>query len=406
MSIFTRVLKYSKPSCLIDTKIDLLNFELKKTKLGEAIANSTIGVYSITQDIDAVPAVPPTNTEVPDSSGITGNGFNQPTGGGIENDPNTWDSGWNNNDYLKNPNEIYGESDRPIIATVPDSPYHNAGYGGIVTYSGYFGTSVGYITADNQYRQILVGGLTGGTEDPTAPNARSPGAGGYYGGLTDAQHNYAMEFWRRYQSIVNVAGSRSLRVWNTYNRFHDFQRGGEYDTWTGGPKKGGMILTNVNILVYPQTYESDPGSPYERGYTTLISRNGLGDSNYYPGQVQPQGDIAGFGPHEIDAALMIIKGTPGTPDAQRARDALDRWATPGSKNREILIRMGILERASSDMGRNNQIAATYGGAAAEKQQKIDALLNDPMIGPGKGFQGRFDTFGREYDIKTGKLKGV
>jgi len=378
MSIFTRALKYSKSSCQVDVKIDLFNLELKKTKLGEAIANTTSGVYSITQDIPEKPYVPPTNTEVPDSSGITGNGFNQPTEGGIYNDPNTWDSGWNNNDYLKNPNEINGEPDRPIVATVPGSPYDNAGYGGIVTYSGYFGTSVGYITAGNQYRQILVGGLIGGTEDPTAPNARSPGAGGYYGGLTDAQHNYAMEFWRRYQSIVNVAGSRPLTVWNTYNRFHDFQRGGEYATWTGGPKKddpqrGGMILTQVNLLVHPQTYESDPGSPYERGYTTLISRNGLGDSNYYPGPVQPQGDVANLGPYEVKTMLDIIRGTPGTPDAQRARDTLDRWATPGSKNRETLIRMGILEKASSDIGGNTQIAGSLSGTRNSAGDKpIDA----------------------------------
>ena len=374
MSIFTKALKHSKPSHQIDAKIDLFNYELKKTKLGEAIANSTGGVYSITQDIPEKPYVPPTNTEVPDVSGITGQGFNQPTGGGIENDPNTWENGWNNNDYLKNPNEIGGESNRPIIATVPNSPYHNAGYGGIVTYSGYFGTSVGYITADNEYRQILIGGLIGGTENPDAPNARSPGDGGYYGGLTDSQYDYAVQFWRKYQSIVNVAGSKSLRVWNTYNRFHDFQRGGEFATWTGGPKRSdGKILVNVNILVAPQTYESDPGSPYERGYTTLISRNGLGDSNYYPGPVQPQGDVANLGPYEVKTMLDIIKGTPGTPDAQRARDTLDRWATPGSKNRETLIRMGILEKASSDIGGNTQIAGSLSGTRNSAGDKpIDA----------------------------------
>ena len=86
MSIFTKALKHSKPSYEIDAKIDLFNYKLKKTKLGEAIANSTGGVYSITQDIPEKPYVPPTNTEVPDVSGITGQGFNQPTGGGIEND--------------------------------------------------------------------------------------------------------------------------------------------------------------------------------------------------------------------------------------------------------------------------------------------------------------------------------
>ena len=73
MSIFTRALKYSKSSCQIDVKIDLLNFELKKTKLGEAIANSTSGVYTVTgfepgdpaiPEVPAVPAVPPTYENV------------------------------------------------------------------------------------------------------------------------------------------------------------------------------------------------------------------------------------------------------------------------------------------------------------------------------------------------------
>ena len=50
------------------------------------------------------------------------------------------------------------------------------------------------------------------------------------------------------------------------------------------------------------------------------------------------------------------------------------------------------------------LSATYGGAAAERQQKIDAFMNQKGMPAGKGFQGRFDMFGREYDTNTGKLK--
>ena len=59
---------------------------------------------------------------------------------------------------------------------------------------------------------------------------------------------------------------------------------------------------------------------------------------------------------------------------------------------------------SSVINQDTQIAATYGGAAAERQQKIDAFMNQKGMPAGKGFQGRFDMFGREYDTNTGKLK--
>jgi hypothetical protein len=54
------------------------------------------------------------------------------------------------------------------------------------------------------------------------------------------------------------------------------------------------------------------------------------------------------------------------------------------------------------LGGNNQIAATYGGAAAEKQQKIDAFMK--TVPSGNQFGRRFDQFGRGYDTKTGKLE--
>ena len=47
--------------------------------------------------------------------------------------------------------------------------------------------------------------------------------------------------------------------------------------------------------------------------------------------------------------------------------------------------------------------AVYGGAeAAEKKKKLDAAKKG--LPPGKGFQGKYDQYGREYDTNTGKLK--
>jgi hypothetical protein len=50
------------------------------------------------------------------------------------------------------------------------------------------------------------------------------------------------------------------------------------------------------------------------------------------------------------------------------------------------------------------LSATYGGAVTERQNKIDAFMNQKGMPAGKGFQGRFDMFGREYDTNTGRLK--
>ena len=200
MGKFSKIKKYSKPSLSVDEKIDKLNQELKKTGMLSEIANSTSGVYTITQYIAPVPAVPPTYSDT-----IVGYGLYIPPGGSIY----------------------------------------------------------------------------------------SPGA--YY---------------------------------------------------------------------YPIYELIDPGSPSRPGYTVVLSKNSLGDPNYFPGPIQPLGDVAGLGPLEVQTMLNIIRGTPGTPDAQRARDTLNRWAKPGSKNRDNLIKMGVLEQASA--GGNMGDIAQWGGSGYSK----------------------------------------
>ena len=213
MGKFSKIKKYSKPSLSVDEKIDKLNQELKKTGMLSEIANSTSGVYTITQYIEPVPAVPPTYSDT-----IVGYGLYIPPGGSIY----------------------------------------------------------------------------------------SPGA--YY---------------------------------------------------------------------YPIYELIDPGSPSRPGYTVVLSKNSLGDPNYFPGPIQPLGDVAGLGPLEVQTMLNIIRGTPGTPDAQRARDTLNRWAKPGSKNRDNLIKMGVLEQASAggNMGDIAQSATgsgrmPYGTPGADKPFQI------------------------------------
>jgi hypothetical protein len=82
METFSKVLKYKKPTLPIDEKIEKLDIELKKT-LGETlkITNSTSGLYTITQYIDPVPAVPAVPPKYSDK--VVGYGLYIPPGGSI-----------------------------------------------------------------------------------------------------------------------------------------------------------------------------------------------------------------------------------------------------------------------------------------------------------------------------------
>ena len=286
MGKFSKIKKYSKPSLDINEKIENLNRELSKVgMLSERMTTST--VYS---DTETQPYIPPTYDLVPDSTGITGNSFTQPANGGDENDSDTWADGWNSNEYLTNADELDGVSNRSIVSHVPNSPYGDGG-GGIVITGRYFGRSIGYLSGGNEYKQVLSGGLTGGTNVPTED---SRGLGGSYAGYTDDAFNYAVAFWNAYKALADEYGSNSIptvnvKAWVRYNRFHDYQRGGEFADWTGGPKKttddGNFILDTFAVVKVRSTdkYMSDPGQPR----TAVLNRMEDPDSaHYHPGFIE------------------------------------------------------------------------------------------------------------------------
>ena len=285
MGKFSKIKKYSKPSLDINEKIENLNKEMSKVgMLSEKMTTST--VYP---DTETQPYIPPTYDFVPDSSGITGNSFVQPTNGGDENDPDTWADGWNSNEYLFNPDELDGVSNRAIVTNVPN-PYGDGG-GGLVITGRYFGRSVGYLGGKNGYQQVLIGSIAGGTERPTED---SRGIGGIYRGLTDDAFNHAVSVWNAYQALVRQYGYNGIptvnvKAWVRYNRFHDYQRGGEFADWTGGPKKtnddGSWILDTFAVVKVRSTdkYMSDPGQPR----TAVLNRMDDPDSaHYYPGFIE------------------------------------------------------------------------------------------------------------------------
>ena len=286
MGKFSKIKKYSKPSLDINEKIGNLNKELEKVgMLSEKMTTST--VYP---DTETQPYIPPTYDLVPDSTGITGNSFSQPVNGGDEDDSDTWADGWNSNAYLTNADELDGVTNRSIVSHVPNSPYDDGG-GGMVITGRYFGRSIGYLSGGNVYKQVLSGGLTGGTNAPTED---SRGVGGYYRSLTDAEFNYAVAFNALYQSLVNEYGYNSIptvnvKAWVAYNRFHDYQRGGEFADWTGGPKKttadGDFILDTFAVVKVRSTdkYLSDPG----QSRTAVLNRMDDPTSpHYHPGFIE------------------------------------------------------------------------------------------------------------------------
>lgn len=86
-----------------------------------------------------------------------------------------------------------------------------------------------------------------------------------------------------------------------------------------------------------RNYASDPGvRARPPRVNSIISRDDLGDPNYYPGEV------AGITPLVLQEMLLELqKGALHPGDRNRIIDALDKWAKPGSPNRQKLKNMGI-----------------------------------------------------------------
>ena len=142
-----------------DSNISRLNNELKKTgMLSERMTTSTVLPATETQ-----PFQEPTISFVPDANGLTDTAAResfsaQPTYGGDESDSSTWDTGWNSNAYLLNPDELDGETNRPLTYAPDKTP---AGASGLVYGSFYYGTAIGYIDENNVFQSVLAGSLTG-----------------------------------------------------------------------------------------------------------------------------------------------------------------------------------------------------------------------------------------------------
>ena len=380
MRTFSKIKKYSKPSLELDEKIESLDKELKKT-LGEAIANSTSGVYTVTgfepgdPAIPPIPAVPPTYDTVDPGSISDPNTFVWPEDQGDGSNPNT---------PPNIPSSLYSTYNGE---QVPALRQVDVNYGEGVTPLAFVGhtralssTVIGYLTQGG-FTVVVQSGVY------TTP-----------GPYTEIQQKY-LETWDNLGKggLLQYYTMKEIYLWGPLDCLGGGCWGGiQYSpanlSNTTEPKATYALYpytmyipTNSSGNALPNQIMTDPGSPEIPGVPAgplkpvVISRNSLGDPNYYPGPAQPQGDVAQLGPLEVEAMLDIIRGTPGTPDAQRARETLDRWAKPGSKNRDILIKMGVFEGASLPSINNQKVAqydpyTGYGETPAQEKSLNQYLL--------------------------------
>ncbi len=313
MSYFKRARNFKKGSSkILDEKIAKANQEFKKTGVLEYELHeddlhekmSTSGMYYADKEI---PAIPAEYTPVPDPNGVTQPGYTPPTGGHDPNDPSTWDNSFTDTSWLRNPNEVAGETNRQAVLGLPDSmrvaaqqsrggAEQSARYpdaagegGGFVIASPYWGTALGYLGSGGEWRQVCSGGLVGGTN---APHEGSRGYGGYYNGLTDEEFANAVWFWETYQDLIAEHGINNIptvasSMWIPWSYFWHGSAAPTYEEYPY-TKRDGMVLAGCSIVTQGNKYES---SPYVPPWNQVVFQDDLGNPNNLP--IKPLDEILG-----------------------------------------------------------------------------------------------------------------
>jgi len=281
MGTFSKIKKYSKPSLEINEKIRSLDQDLKKT-LGEAIANSTSGLYTVTgfepgdPAIPAVPAVDPTYEDV--------------TGG------------------LSNPDDFaWGDqgdgSDPDAAVVIPDNLYttYNGEQVAAARYiEGTYPDGViplGYVIRDGWLSTNSVGYLSSGGFSAVA----SVGVYGNYS--TDLGRAY-FDAYYRWPFPGKI--TKTIYLWASLDCLSGSCKGASQyypsdRSATSTPKADRALYAytlwipaDADGNVLPNRFQTDPGSPEIPAVPegppkpVVLSRNELGDPNYYPGPIPSQ----------------------------------------------------------------------------------------------------------------------
>ena len=284
MSRFKRIKNTStkKSSVSIDEKIAALNQELEKTGMSNVSEMMTTNnVYSTST------YVPPQEREVgdvPNSSGIGGDGFTQSSAGsGNEGEAPSHSS-------LE---DLYNDDvEHPIFQT-PSSNGVPVSYG-VVKYGGTgAATNYGVIEGGNIVRLVLGGYIAGGTRPASyyvniynsylQTNQHSPG---YYSDEVIEEKRIAAELATQVADIRDsglAAGYEFNVSWSGY-RTPQFMESLDGRTTFNHQEKGLLVLSGFQLLGYPNRYTiQEPKPP---GTTDPI-RRGLEDEPIYPGPIPP-----------------------------------------------------------------------------------------------------------------------
>ena len=350
-------LKRSRKSSHLDEKIEFLNKELEKTGvILETPANSTASIYNTTE---FVPGLPQITSQVPDATGFA-NGDSQDANGGDESNPDTWEDGWNDITDMKNPNNLNGVTNRNIPLTpdlsgwVPVSnnsvsgrrPSISGGAGiGVWTISAGIGggRSIGTLTANNEFVQILIPDNIFGTYNYPSWPKQGWASGSPYGPYSTTEYEAARNIAIAYQNNRYTSSWVSRKCWVNYAQATS-HGGPSYAEYTGA-KKTTVIqnfdgtyrtlywkLKDVSILVGSNSYISQDGTPDAR---TTMFRTGLDDGEYYPGSMSGFMDFLKGALGASKQALDWLMGKAGEV-VDAAQDAVDQFMNELEGNESTL----------------------------------------------------------------------
>ena len=284
--------KINKNSSMsVDEKLAALDKELEKT--GMSNVSEMMTTDNVLSSSEYVPPQERIVSDVPNSSGIGGEGFTQSSAGsGTEGD-------------APNHSSISDLYNSDVGHPIYKSTSYNgvSSYGIVIGPSFGAGTSYGIIEGGNTYRQVLGGHLAGGTRGPgnyqaiydsyIQTNETSPG---FY---SDEQIASALENWQlaiQVNAILTEIGYDNAKfqiTWKAWRRPILFEDLSSYPSYNH-PTKGLIYLVPFSFLGLTNRYTSQEPRP---ATTTNPQRRGLEDDPIFPG---PIATLFGLGQRAFD----------------------------------------------------------------------------------------------------------
>jgi len=295
MGVFNKTKKYRKTSQGIEEKLKLLEKEEKKN-IQEIM--TTDNMYSIVEPIPEVPPTPAVYTDVPDPNGVKDPAWNQPTTGGDENDSATWENGWSDTSWLYNSNEVFGETDRPVLVSTTNGQNtvgrFAPGSGLIRAYVGY-GPSLGYIGAGNVYKGLTYASYWGNMYAAVEENFGGVWSQKPYTGYYEHEKALMIDAYAKMVDMDNRGvPTIPIKVWYPYSYFW-------YGTWENvgyvkrdHPTYGKQVLINASIYADAAKYESEPWKPHIPAWNKVIQQRALSSGNdpeNFPGAIEVGGKL-------------------------------------------------------------------------------------------------------------------